>query len=99
MQYPALKIILEEHAALASVLHTLRAAARPRMGDATPDFEFLRSMLFYMDEIPARQHHALEEQFCSARSANVVRHCGRFWIAWRRNMLEAKSPSRAWNAP
>lgn len=63
MQYPALKIILEEHAALASVLHTLRAAARSPMGDATPDFEFLRSMLFYMDEIPARQHHTFEEQF------------------------------------
>jgi len=63
MHYPAFQTILDEHAALASVLRTLRdAAASRRTGNSAPDFEFLRSMLLYLDEMPARRHHAIEEQ-------------------------------------
>lgn len=59
---PALKILLEEHAALTSALHALRAAARARADDKTPDFELLRSMLFYMDAMPTRVHRAIKAQ-------------------------------------
>ncbi|WP_137890411.1 hemerythrin domain-containing protein [Ramlibacter sp. 2FC] len=63
MQHAALKLILDEHRALACVLHALReTVANSRKPDVRPDFEHLRAMLFYMDEIPARLHHAAEEQ-------------------------------------
>jgi hemerythrin-like domain-containing protein len=68
MRYPAFQTILDEHAALARVLRTLRdAVASRREGAGRPDFEFLRSMLFYMDEVPARQHHTIEEQILFPR--------------------------------
>lgn len=63
MQHPALKIIVDEHAALASVLRALRdAVAHARAPAASPDFEYFRAMLFYMDEMPARWHHRAEEE-------------------------------------
>jgi len=60
---PALEIIRDEHEALASVLRALGDTAESsRRTGVPPDFEFLRAMLFYMDEMPARRHHAAEEQ-------------------------------------
>src|SRR4051812_22282722 len=67
MQYPALKIILDEHTALGSVLRTLLATASCRKRGAAPDFEFMRDMLFYMDEMPVQHHHAVEEQLLFPR--------------------------------
>jgi hemerythrin-like domain-containing protein len=63
MQYAALKLILDEHRSLACVLHALRkTVANARAPDVLPDFELVRAMLFYLDEIPARLHHTAEEQ-------------------------------------
>jgi hemerythrin-like domain-containing protein len=60
---PALKIIQDDHKALASVLRALGDSVESsRRTGVPPDFEFLRAMLFYMDEMPARRHHAAEEQ-------------------------------------
>jgi hemerythrin-like domain-containing protein len=58
-----LRIICEEHLALESVLRSLRnhlADARHRQ--ATPDFQLVRDMLFYMDEFPERRHHKKESE-------------------------------------
>lgn len=63
MQHLALKLILDEHKALACVLRALRdTVANSRRPGVPPDFELVRAMLFYMDEIPARLHHTAEEQ-------------------------------------
>ena len=63
MPHPALKIILDEHVALSRVLHALRETVTgARRPGVTPDFERLRTLLFYMDEMPARLHHSAEEQ-------------------------------------
>jgi hemerythrin-like domain-containing protein len=63
MQHAALKIILDDHAALAGVLRALRdTVANAHRPNAAPAFELLRAMLFYMDEMPTRVHHAAEEQ-------------------------------------
>lgn len=63
MQIATLKLIHDEHQALACVLHALRdAALNSHRPDFRPDFDRLRAMLFYMDEIPARLHHAAEDQ-------------------------------------
>jgi hemerythrin-like domain-containing protein len=61
-EYPALKKILDDHESLGCVLRALRdAVAATRRSGVHPDFELLRAMLFYMDEMPARLHHAAEE--------------------------------------
>jgi hemerythrin-like domain-containing protein len=63
MPHPALKIILDEHVALRRGLRALRETVRnARSPGVPPDFERLRTLLFYMDEMPARLHHTAEEQ-------------------------------------
>jgi hemerythrin-like domain-containing protein len=68
MQQSAIQLILEQHRALATVLRALRDAvdAACKTGDA-PDFEGLRTMLFYLDEVPARVHHATESELLFPR--------------------------------
>ena len=64
----ALKIIRDEHSALAAVLMsmtTLVTEARRRR--RTPDFEALRAMLFYVAEFPERRHHVKETSMLFAR--------------------------------
>lgn len=60
---PALRIIRDEHAALAAMLRTLPMLLDQlrRRGEA-PDFAALRAMLFYIDEFPERRHHPKESQ-------------------------------------
>ena len=68
MHHPAIELIREEHEALSSVLVALRDSVdSSRSTDGPPDFERLRAMLFYMDEMPARLHHAAEEQLLFPR--------------------------------
>ena len=63
MHHPAVDMIRDEHEAFAFVLRALRDAvdSSGKCG-VPPDFELLRAMLFYMDEMPARLHHAAEEE-------------------------------------
>jgi hemerythrin-like domain-containing protein len=57
----ALRIIREEHAALAAVLRSMALLLRDaRRRNRTPDFHVLRAMLFYVDEFPERLHHVKE---------------------------------------
>jgi len=61
MKHEALKIIHEEHRALAALLETLRLLAE-RLGPvADPrDLSLIRAIFFYIDEFPERLHHAKE---------------------------------------
>ena len=57
----ALRIIRDEHAALAALLRSLALLVRDaRRRNGTPDFRVLRAMLFYVDEYPERLHHVKE---------------------------------------
>jgi len=57
----ALRIIREEHAALAALLRSMALLVRDaRRRNRTPDFRVLRAMLFYVDEYPERLHHVKE---------------------------------------
>jgi hemerythrin-like domain-containing protein len=57
----AIQLITEEHRALATVMRALQAAvSAARKSGQAPDFDGLRAMLFYLDEMPARVHHATE---------------------------------------
>jgi len=56
-----IKIIREEHAALAALLRTmLLLVGDARRHNRAPDFRALRAMLFYVDEFPERLHHVKE---------------------------------------
>jgi hemerythrin-like domain-containing protein len=63
MTHAALKIIRDEHAALAAMLRsiTLLLAQHRRQG-TLPDFAALRAMLFYVDEFPEKRHHRKESE-------------------------------------
>lgn len=57
----ALKIIHDEHAALAVMLRTMGVLLTAYHKHGTPlDFTLFRSMLFYVDEFPEKLHHAKE---------------------------------------
>jgi hemerythrin-like domain-containing protein len=61
MQPLALRVIIDEHQALAAMLTSLSMLlARSRRERSLPPFDLLRAMLFYLDEFPQRLHHPKE---------------------------------------
>ena len=63
MTHPAIRIIREEHAALAAMLRSiLLLLDQHRRRGSLPDFAALRAMLFYVDEFPEQRHHRLESE-------------------------------------
>jgi hemerythrin-like domain-containing protein len=61
MQPRSLRIIRDEHQALAAVLRSMKLLlAEHRRRGTLPDFQVLRAMLFYVDEFPERLHHTKE---------------------------------------
>ncbi len=61
MEAEALRIIRDEHRAIASVLRTMNLVLADHRQRGTPlDFGILRAMLFYLDEYPERLHHPNE---------------------------------------
>lgn len=56
-----LRILHDEHAALAAMLRSiLLLLAQHRREGTLPDFAALRAMLFYVDEFPEKRHHYKE---------------------------------------
>jgi len=73
----SLRIINEEHAALAAMLKALHQRTQQGPGDAPQEFfGAMRAMLFYIDEFPERQHHPKESEWLfprvAARSAEAA---------------------------
>lgn len=61
MTRSALRIIRNEHQALAAMLHALRVLAAKIGDNPQPrDFDALRAIVFYIDEFPERLHHRKE---------------------------------------
>jgi hemerythrin-like domain-containing protein len=61
MSHTALRIIHEEHVALAAMLRSLPLLlSQHRRQGTTPDFALLRAMLLYIDEFPEQRHHRKE---------------------------------------
>jgi hemerythrin-like domain-containing protein len=64
----ALKIIHDEHVALAAVLRAMTAIVTDaRRHGRRPDFVALRAMLFYVDEFPDQLHHVKESAMLFVR--------------------------------
>lgn len=63
MNPSAIRIIRDEHQALAAVLRSINLLlAEHRRRGTLPDFGVLRAMLFYVDEYPERLHHKKESE-------------------------------------
>ncbi len=63
MQHLALRVIREEHHALAAMLRSmLLLMEQHRRTGTQPDHGLLRAMLFYVDEFPERLHHPKESE-------------------------------------
>jgi hemerythrin-like domain-containing protein len=61
MSSVALRVIRDEHLALAAMLQSLTMmVAQSRRSGTLPDFGVMRAMLFYVDEFPERLHHTKE---------------------------------------
>jgi hemerythrin-like domain-containing protein len=76
MNSTALKIIQDEHQALAAMLHSLVMMAKRSTEETTAgDFEVIRAMLFYITEFPEKLHHTKESEslfpLVAARSPEV----------------------------
>jgi len=63
MSHESIRIIHDEHAALAAMLQSLRMMVQ-RGPASEPEnfFDVLRAMLFYIDEFPERLHHTKESE-------------------------------------
>ncbi len=60
----AIRIIRDEHQALAAVLHGLLYLVREiRARRAQPDFVLLGAMIYYIDTFPERFHHPKEDEW------------------------------------
>ncbi|MBS0452288.1 MAG: hemerythrin domain-containing protein [Proteobacteria bacterium] len=61
--HETIRIIRDEHAALAAMLRSiLLLLAEHRRARTMPNFESLRAMLFYVDEFPEKRHHRKESE-------------------------------------
>jgi hemerythrin-like domain-containing protein len=60
----AIRIIQDEHRALAAVLHGMRHLVREiRERSASPPFDVLGAMIYYIDAFPERVHHPRESEY------------------------------------
>jgi hemerythrin-like domain-containing protein len=63
MNHTTIRVIFDEHHALATMLHSLSSMlAQSRAQGMLPDFDVLRAMLLYLDEFPERVHHKKESE-------------------------------------
>ena len=70
-----LRIITDEHMALAAVLRSLQPLIETGPGDEPERFfDVLRAMLFYIDEFPERRHHPNESNLLFPRIGRKAPH-------------------------
>lgn len=71
--HESLRIIRDEHAALAAMLRSLRMMAeRGPRDDSAAFFDVVRAMLFYIDAFPERLHHPKESDLLFPRIAKQL---------------------------
>jgi hemerythrin-like domain-containing protein len=63
MQPTAVRIIREEHTAIACVIHSLEYVAQRLEEGGKPNFRLLHAMLEFIDEYPEKCHHPKENRY------------------------------------
>ncbi len=75
MGHESMRIIRDEHAALAAMLRSLSMMVQRGPGNEPQQFfDVLRAMLFYIDEFPERLHHPKESSLLFPRVVRVAPH-------------------------
>lgn len=78
MRPAAIRIIRDEHLAIAAVLYALRGLARRmRAEEEPPDLPLLHAMLDYIVEYPDRWHHPKESRYLFAALREADRRAAR----------------------
>lgn len=73
MTHESIRIIQDEHAALAAMLRSLEMMVERGPGNEPENFfDILRAMLFYVDEFPERLHHPKESHLLFPRVARMA---------------------------
>ncbi len=73
MSHSSLRIIREEHTALAAMLRSMVMMIERGPGNAPEQyFDVVKAMLFYIDEFPERLHHPKESELLFPRVASRV---------------------------
>jgi hemerythrin-like domain-containing protein len=73
MVHESIRIIRDEHAALAAMLRSMGLMiARGPTDNSEGFFDVLRAMLFYIDEFPERLHHPKESNLLFPRVARLA---------------------------
>jgi hemerythrin-like domain-containing protein len=73
MTHESLRIIRDEHAALAAMLRSLSMMVQQGPGDEPEQyFDVMRAMLFYIDEFPERLHHPKESDLLFPKVVRVA---------------------------
>ncbi len=73
MVHASMRIIRDEHAALAAMLRSMLLMVQRGPGDtARQFFDVLRAMLFYVDEFPERLHHPKETELLFPKVARAA---------------------------
>lgn len=76
MRHTSIRIINEEHASLSAMLQSLRMMLkRGPQNESEIFFDVLRAMLFYIDEVPEKQHHTKETELLFPPVAKRSPHC------------------------
>tara|TARA_R110001599_G_scaffold167526_1_gene357414 strand:- start:232 stop:819 length:588 start_codon:yes stop_codon:yes gene_type:complete len=77
MTHESIRIIRDEHGALAAMLRSLVMMVERGPGDAADQyFDVLRAMLFYIDEFPERLHHPKESELLFPKVARAAPQTG-----------------------
>lgn len=98
------RVIREEHAALAAMLQSLAMMVRIGPGeDRRTFFDTVRAMLFYIEEVPERQHHPVESRILFPRLAQrapalaeVIERLDREHVAGEEEVLRLQHGLLAW---
>jgi len=73
MAHESIRIIHDEHAALAAMLRSIGMMVERGPGNEPESFfDVLRAMLFYIDEFPERLHHPKESELIFPRVARLA---------------------------
>jgi hemerythrin-like domain-containing protein len=99
MANPAtLRIIRDEHAALAAVLRTMSMLVRDaHRHNRAPEFHALRAMLFYVDEFPERLHHVKESTMLFVRLRERTREADTYSIVSTTTITAAPPACANWS--
>lgn len=95
MRHASIRVISEEHASLSAMLQSLRMMIkRGPNNDAEIFFDVLRAMLFYIDEVPEKQHHIKETELLFPPVAKRSPHCAELIARLEKDHIKGEASVR-----